>query len=669
MRKKDFLIAVACWICTSLQAQPCSFPGQTPVSAVLVCGIESFIVNTPTFCGQTDVPVPCPGGSSYQNTNPNFFRMNCFQSGSLGFTIVPDDVTADYNWQLFDITNQNPINIFTDPGLFIACNWSNEPGETGASADGTLETVCSGSGQPLFCKMPELQSGHTYLLMVCNTTGRAGNYALTFTGGTAVITDNVEPHLKFARANCNGNQVILRLNKKVKCETIAIDGSDFSISPGISVTGAAPGDCTDFFGTDSLVLSLDQPVSPGNYVLTIRNGSDGNTAIDICNRPVPDAENISFNVSLPQPTPMDSVFRPGCAPSMVELVFRNPILCSSVAPNGSDFIIMGPQPVTINAAIAGCTGPITAVRIIRLELASPITVGGTYHIKLVTGSDGNTISDECNFSTTANSTVSFQVKDTVSALFTYNSNAICKLDTLSFFHPGGNGINSWQWNFGATITSTEANPVVMLPGTGQQLVQLTVSNGVCSSTMSRNIIFDSQLEADFIAPELICPGEPIQFTDNSIGFVDNWQWSFGNGNASNEKDPAPQYYPVTRSEKFYSIRLIAGNAVANCRDTVYKTIKALSSCFIAVPSAFTPNNDGLNDYLYPLNAFKAVDLQFMVYNRFGQLVFETRDWTRKWDGRVNGVQQITGVYAWILRYTQKDSGEKVFLKGTTLLLR
>jgi hypothetical protein len=46
----------------------------------------------------------------------------------------------------------------------------------------------------------------------------------------------------------------------------------------------------------------------------------------------------------------------------------------------------------------------------------------------------------------------------------------------------------------------------------------------------------------------------------------------------------------------------------NCADTAYKIFTVLASCYIAVPTAFTPNGDGLNDYLYPLNAFKADNL-------------------------------------------------------------
>jgi gliding motility-associated-like protein len=88
-----------------------------------------------------------------------------------------------------------------------------------------------------------------------------------------------------------------------------------------------------------------------------------------------------------------------------------------------------------------------------------------------------------------------------------------------------------------------------------------------------------------------------------------------------------------------------------------------------VPSAFTPNGDGRNDYLYPLNAYKAVNLQFRVFNRWGQQVFETKDWTHKWDGSLNGIPQASGVYIWMLNYTDSETGKFYQQKGTTVLIR
>jgi gliding motility-associated-like protein len=107
----------------------------------------------------------------------------------------------------------------------------------------------------------------------------------------------------------------------------------------------------------------------------------------------------------------------------------------------------------------------------------------------------------------------------------------------------------------------------------------------------------------------------------------------------------------------------------HCFDTTSHQMQVVNSCIIAVPNAFTPNGDGKNDYLYPLNAWKASNLEFYVYNRYGQVVFHTTNWTNKWDGRINGQLQSTGVFVWSLRYTLNDTGEKVFKRGTTVLLR
>src|SRR4030095_11509525 len=90
--------------------------------------------------------------------------------------------------------------------------------------------------------------------------------------------------------------------------------------------------------------------------------------------------------------------------------------------------------------------------------------------------------------------------------------------------------------------------------------------------------------------------------------------------------------------------------------------------YISVPNAFTPNGDGRNDWLYPLNIYHVTDFEFRVYNRLGQLVFETRDPAKKWDGTINGRLQGTGTYIWMLNYTD-ESGNKSSSRGSTVLIR
>ena len=114
--------------------------------------------------------------------------------------------------------------------------------------------------------------------------------------------------------------------------------------------------------------------------------------------------------------------------------------------------------------------------------------------------------------------------------------------------------------------------------------------------------------------------------------------------------------------------MIVTNSIG-CSDTATHTLTVVGNCFIAIPKGFSPNGDGLNDYLYPTNAYKAKDLWFRVFNRGGQQIFETRNWTNKWDGSFRGNPQDPGTYVWILNYTNIDTGKRIELKGTTVLIR
>lgn len=670
MFKKTTITIVVCLQVLIAAAQLCTNPGQTPVTATLVCGSSTFIQSTVQFCGQTNIPVPCNDGNIYQNLNPNFYRMACYSPGTLGFTIVPADAVADYNWQLFDVTNTNPEDIFTNANLLVACNWSGELGETGASLDGTLLNVCKGSGQPLFSKMPDLVQGHTYLLMVSNGSGTGGTYELTFTGGTASITDNVDPQVMAARINCDATAVTVRFNKELTCSSLAPDGSDFSISGGIVITGLDPGDCSSPFGSDSVTLTLAQPLPFGNYTLTIQNGSDGNSVMDVCSRSILIGTNIAFSSGPVQPTPLDSVYPVGCKPGFIELIFDKPIRCNSIAADGSDFTISGPQAVTITGIGSVTCNNLLKTRIVRLQLSSPITIGGTYAIQLATGTDGNTLIDECGLPTAPGSAVSFTAVDTVSAKFTYAPAATCQDNIVAFQHTGSALNNTLSWSFGTNNNSTISNPVINFNNPGQYTVQLTVSNSICTDVQKVILNLDNKLKADFKGPDFACPGDVVQFINTSSGAADLTLWNFGNGNNSSLPTPPPQLYISSNpGETSYTVQLIAGNAALGCRDTISKIIRVPANCRIEVPTAFTPNNDGRNDFLFPLNAYTVADLDFRVYNRFGELVFLSRNFTGKWDGLFKGKAQATGVFVWILSYTDPQTKQKIMKKGTSLLLR
>jgi len=679
-----FIIIV---VADTADAQPCSLPGMTPDKAIPVCGTSVFHQDSVTQCTGLNL---APNGCADPVTSDKSFwyKFTCFQSGTLGFLITGISNTDDYDWELLDVTGVSPTDVFTNPALRVSLNLYGTTGSgagapfpnspTGCKASGTGNVHCSGdaAGNSPFNGMPNIIVGHDYLLMVTNwTSGSTLGYDLSFTGGTASITDPTEPHLQSSRAICDGVQAVIKTNKRMKCVSLSTDGSEFTISPPVANIIAASGyGCSSGFDMDSVILTLSTPLPPGIYTISIKNGSDGNTLKDNCNRMIPQFESIPMVVYPQFPTPMDSITRVGCAPDELILDFSKQIRyirCSSIDPNGGDFkvnMISGTAPVNIIGASGVCSADgLTAV--IKLKLSAPIQTKGVYQVVLQRGPDNNTIINECGQETLLPASLTFTTKDTVNADFNYRLALGCITDTINYFHDGRNEVNFWKWNFDNIRNSGLQNPSMLYASFGQKTSQLIVSNGVCRDTSAvTTVLLDNYLDARFEATSVVCPGDFADYKDTSVGKIVQWKWIFGNGNTSLLRQPAPQTYPFTNVLRDVPIQLIVTNDIG-CSDTAVQKIRVVGNCYIAVPNAFSPNNDGLNDYLYPLNAYKAKDLIFKVYNRFGELLFSTADWTNKWDGTYKGQGVDSGTYVWILQYTHTDTGKRVEQKGTTVLIR
>lgn len=653
-------------------AQTCNALGQNPTTAFPVCGTTQFVQNTVPLCGNRTIPTPCTDQTTYTDKNPYWYKFTCYISGKLGFLITPKDLGDDYDWELFDITGADPMDVYSNKSLIISANWSGTYGTTGADSTAKNSFECSSiptNNVPTFSTMPDIIAGHNYLLLVSHFTNTQSGYTLSFQGGTASIINPVTPVLQNAYAVCDGTQIIVSLNKKMKCSSLDTDGSDFGITGTIpnSVIAATGKGCDVSFDMDSVVLTLNSVLSPGTYTITSKNGADGNTLMDDCGNSLATGlqENLVFTPAAP--TPMDSIMPVICIQDTLQLIFNKPINCQSIAADGTDFKITGPSVVNITSARGICSNGVTTT--IQLVLSKPIKTNGVYAIQLNNGSDGNTLINECGQITPPGSVLNFQIKNVVTADFRYTIQAGCRFDTLLLNHDGNNGTTQWNWILNDGLNSKLQNPVFRTNLFGQTHAQLFVSNGFCSDSSSADFLLtDNTVKAGFSVPDTVCAKDSLIILDKSGSNTQSWRWDFGNGQASMLQQPPAQLYQISNRQNQFLISLIVTNAI-NCTDTAYKKITVLPNCYIDIPDAFTPNGDGLNDYLYPLNAFKAIHLNFKVYNRFGQVIFETTDWTRKWDGRINGELQPSGVYVWTLDYVHKDTGKTFSLKGTTVLIR
>ena len=134
--------------------------------------------------------------------------------------------------------------------------------------------------------------------------------------------------------------------------------------------------------------------------------------------------------------------------------------------------------------------------------------------------------------------------------------------TVSFTDQSTGSPDSWKWTFGDGISSTGQNPEHTFNKTGSYPVTLTAGNAYGTNTLTKfgYIIVSNVLEgpgADFSAsPGAGSPPLTVGFTDRSTGAPTSWKWSFGDGNISNETNPAHTF----NKSGLYSIALTAGNA-------------------------------------------------------------------------------------------------------------
>jgi gliding motility-associated-like protein len=87
-----------------------------------------------------------------------------------------------------------------------------------------------------------------------------------------------------------------------------------------------------------------------------------------------------------------------------------------------------------------------------------------------------------------------------------------------------------------------------------------------------------------------------------------------------------------------------------------------------VPKAWTPNGDGHNDKLFPLTVHIAKLYYFRIFDRWGQLMFETTEIGKGWDGKISGKDQGSDTFVWYVRGTDY-TGKSIFKKGTATLIR
>ncbi len=276
----------------------CAGYGMVPDLAIPVCGSKVFHQDKVTTCTGPNVnPTACPG-APFPSTRSFWYKFKCFQAGTLGFLLTPMTITDDYDFIVFDITGHNPNDVFTVPSLVLTLNGTGSTGVTGCGPTGTTLIECYTTPGMLINKMPDLIAGHNYLLMVTNYSNSPAGYDLSFQDGTAVISDGVPPAIDQVVGGCSKLDVFFTTD--IKCPSVTSSGSEFTINPGnIKPTGITSGCANGDLTITSLTVTLPSQLPPGNYTLTVDDGTDADTYRNVCDDLMPKGTFADFTVVKP----------------------------------------------------------------------------------------------------------------------------------------------------------------------------------------------------------------------------------------------------------------------------------------------------------------------------------------------------------------------------------
>jgi gliding motility-associated-like protein len=232
---------------------------------------------------------------------------------------------------------------------------------------------------------------------------------------------------------------------------------------------------------------------------------------------------------------------------------------------------------------------------------------------------------------------------------------ICQNDSIQLLASGG---DVYLWNPG---NLTVSNPVVSPLVTTTYSVRISDTachvNGNLSTTIS---VLQLPLVLASKSNDIDCGFDFSQL--NATGAV-SYVWS----PASSLSNPLIAN-PIAKPA-FQTLYTVKGKGANGCvrSDTITVYIKGIGDAGYKMPSAFTPNGDGLND-CYGIKYWGLIqELDFSIYNRWGQRVFHTKTPGDCWDGTFKGEKQNPDVFVYIIN--AKTNCGKIFRKGTFLLIR
>lgn len=230
----------------------------------------------------------------------------------------------------------------------------------------------------------------------------------------------------------------------------------------------------------------------------------------------------------------------------------------------------------------------------------------------------------------------------------------------------------WEFGDGAMGDSDGPGHTFTSPGSYDITLKIISSEGCVASVTYNNYIDINNTpiaEFSYSPYEIDVTDTRVYFSNSSI-YADSYSWSFGDaGASSSDMDPEHMYEPI--GDRSYLVTLTATN-VNGCQDETDEVVYIKDVLLYYIPNAFTPDGDSFNESFKPVftSGLDIFDYHLMIFNRWGELVFESYDEDFGWDGYY-GSQGISddGIYIWKMEFGETMSDKKHYVEGHVTLIK
>ncbi|MBK7130342.1 MAG: PKD domain-containing protein [Crocinitomicaceae bacterium] len=586
--------------------------------------VASFTTTSTTICvGDCIDFTNTSTGGPFTTTDWTFTGATPATSAVNNPTNICYNTAGTYDVSLF-VEDANGNDIETTVGYITVVNTPN------AGADGS-SNICNNATLDLNTLLSGADAGGIW----AETSGTPSGQ---FTAGTGVLdgnglgVGNVYTFTYTVSASC-GSDVSTFTITVIDCSAGTPPTADFSASQ----TTICAGDCITF-------IDLSTPGDITNWAWDWGGGATPNNFVGQHPSAICFDTPGTFTVTLAVINPFGNDTE-----TMTITVNALPTVTANASPSTT---ICAGDPVTLTGGGASTytwTGGVTN--------GTPFTPAATATYT-VTGTDANMCEN------TANITITVTTCVPMVAGFSYNDN-ICAGDCITFTDTTTGSPISWNWDFGGggnPATSTDQNPVVCFDAPGTYNIQLTTTDAGGNNSSTTNSI--SVFALPTVTAELdttIDIGGAVELIAAGSG-SGSYMWTPDDGDIDCDTCSSTYAYPLIDTEFFVVFTDING---CTAQDTVSVVVNFIEG--IGIPQAFSPNGDDQNDVLFVLG-YGIKQMNFTIYNRYGQKVFETTDQTIGWDGTFKGKDENPGVFVWVLEYTF-ITGQGGVMNGNTTLIR